>query len=63
MLLEDNILEEIRNSNNYNFIKGSVCNKEIIDLILKHGHDTIIHFAAQSHVEILLNPHNTQKII
>jgi len=49
---EDNILEEIRKSNNYNFIKGSVCNKEILDLIFKTWNiDTVVHFAAQSHVD------------
>lgn len=49
---ENNILEEIRSSNNYNFVKGSVCNKEILDLIFKTWNiDTVVHFAAQSHVD------------
>ena len=49
---EENILPEIRNSKNFNFIKGSVCNKELLNLILNSWKiDTIIHFAAQSHVD------------
>ena len=37
---------------NYKFIKGNICNKELIDFILNENNiDTIIHFAAQSHVD------------
>ena len=49
---EENINEHIRNSNNYTFIKGSITNRELVNLILNtHQIDTIIHFAAQSHVD------------
>ena len=49
---EENIIEEVRNSNNYHFIKGSITNSELVNLILKtYEIDTIIHFAAQSHVD------------
>ena len=49
---EENINENIRNSNNYTFIKGSITNRELVNLILNtHQIDTIIHFAAQSHVD------------
>ena len=47
-----NITKENRNKNNYKFIKGNIQNKEFIDYILKTNNiDTIIHFAAQSHVD------------
>ena len=49
---EENIEEKIRNSNNYFLVKGSITNRELINLILKtHEIDTILHFAAQSHVD------------
>jgi dTDP-glucose 4,6-dehydratase len=49
---EENINEHIRNSNNYTFIKGSITNRELVNLILNtHQIDTIVHFAAQSHVD------------
>ena len=47
-----NILKSIRQKKNYSFIKGTIQNQELIDHILyKHEIDTIIHFAAQSHVD------------
>ena len=49
---ENNITLENRNALNYKFIKGNIQNKEFIDYILKTNNiDTIIHFAAQSHVD------------
>ena len=49
---EENIEEKIRTSNNYNFIKGSITNRELVNFILtSHQIDTILHFAAQSHVD------------
>tara|TARA_B100000768_G_C11280089_1_gene378056 strand:+ start:257 stop:1210 length:954 start_codon:yes stop_codon:yes gene_type:complete len=49
---ETNILYEFRRSDRYTFIKGNINNKELIELILNtHNIDTIIHFAAQSHVD------------
>ena len=48
----NNITKKNRNKNNYKFIKGNIQNKEFIDYILKTNNiDTIIHFAAQSHVD------------
>ena len=48
----NNITEENRKKKNYTFIKGKIQNKDLIDLILNfHNIDTIIHFAAQSHVD------------
>lgn len=49
---EFNINENIRNSKRYIFIKGNLCSIDLISHILKtYEIDTIIHFAAQSHVQ------------
>ena len=49
---EKNVDNEIRNDNRYFFIKGNICNDELITNILKqHNITHIIHFAAQSHVQ------------
>jgi dTDP-glucose 4,6-dehydratase len=49
---EENVDESIRNDNKYIFIKGNICNDELITNILKqHNITHIIHFAAQSHVQ------------
>jgi UDP-glucose 4,6-dehydratase len=37
---------------NYNFIKGDICNIDMINYVLKeYNIDTILHFAAQTHVD------------
>ncbi len=44
-------LKNIEN-NNYEFIKGDICNKEIVEKIFEQNEiDYIIHFAAESHVD------------
>ena len=49
---ELNINEEIRNSPNYTLIKGNLCSFDLLNHILEaYKIDTIIHFAAQSHVQ------------
>jgi dTDP-glucose 4,6-dehydratase len=49
---EKNVDNEIRNDNRYIFIKGNICNDELITNVLKqHNITHIIHFAAQSHVQ------------
>jgi nucleoside-diphosphate-sugar epimerase len=49
---EINVLEEIRESPRYNFVKGNLCSQDLIKYILEsHKIDTVIHFAAQSHVQ------------
>jgi len=36
----------------YQFVQGDICDRALIDSLLKdHGIDTIIHFAAESHVD------------
>ena len=49
---EKNVLEEIRNSNRYHLIKGNLCSIDLLNHVLdNYKIDTIIHFAAQSHVQ------------
>jgi nucleoside-diphosphate-sugar epimerase len=48
----NNINKDIRDSSRYKFIKGNLCSSDLIDFILNtYNIDTIIHFAAQSHVQ------------
>ncbi|WP_232622891.1 dTDP-glucose 4,6-dehydratase [Pareuzebyella sediminis] len=45
-------LSEVENNNRYNFIEGDICNKDLIHDIFGDYHiDSIIHFAAESHVD------------
>jgi len=49
---EENVHEKVRNSNNYKLLKGNLCNYDFVYYILETFEiDTIIHFAAQSHVQ------------
>ena len=49
---ELNVNEDIRNSPRYHLIKGNLCSYDLIANILNiYQIDTIIHFAAQSHVQ------------
>jgi UDP-glucose 4,6-dehydratase len=49
---ELNIEESIRKSNNYKFIKGNICNMDLVREIIYNNNITqIVHFAAQSHVQ------------
>jgi len=49
---EFNIKEEIRNSERYNLVKGNLCSFDLLTHVLSNYKiDTIIHFAAQSHVQ------------
>ena len=43
-------LSEVKQNNNYQFIKGDIKNKEIVDDLAKDV-DIIINFAAESHVD------------
>lgn len=45
-------LEPVENNNNFIFIHGDICNTELVETLLKeHKLDTIVHFAAESHVD------------
>jgi dTDP-glucose 4,6-dehydratase len=49
---ETNISEEIRNSDRYHLVKGNLCSFDLVSNILNiYKIDTVIHFAAQSHVQ------------
>jgi dTDP-glucose 4,6-dehydratase len=49
---ENNVKLLIRQSNNYKFIKGNLCDINLINFILKEFNiQEVIHFAAQSHVQ------------
>ncbi len=43
-------LEDLEGNSNYEFVKGDICNYELVDGIAK-GADAIVHFAAESHVD------------
>jgi dTDP-glucose 4,6-dehydratase len=49
---EENVIEKLRNSDKYKLLKGNLCNYDFVYYILETFNiDTIIHFAAQSHVQ------------
>ena len=49
---ENNIDEDIRSSNRYHLVKGNLCSFDLISNILEiYNINTVIHFAAQSHVQ------------
>ena len=49
---DTNNLIEIENNPNYTFIKGDICDRELIEqLFTKYQIEGIIHFAAESHVD------------
>ena len=43
-------LKEVENNPNYKFVKGDICDKDLVMDITK-GMDLIVHFAAESHVD------------
>ena len=43
-------LKEIENNSNYEFIKGDICDKELISKLFKEV-EYVINFAAQTHVD------------
>jgi len=48
---KDNLLS-IQDRPNYHFVESDICNmKDVVETIQKHEIDTIVHFAAQSHVD------------
>ena len=45
-------LEAVSHFPNYNFIKGDICDKALIDRLFKeHQFNKVVHFAAESHVD------------
>ncbi len=43
-------LKEVENNVNYKFVKGDICDVELVDNLIKNC-DAIVHFAAESHVD------------
>ncbi|MDP2736424.1 MAG: dTDP-glucose 4,6-dehydratase [bacterium] len=43
-------LREVENNKNYKFVKGDICDADLVNQIVK-GVDLIVHFAAESHVD------------
>lgn len=49
-------LAEVSDSPNYKFVHGNICDRQLVDQVMA-GVDTIVHFAAESHVDrSILNP-------
>jgi dTDP-glucose 4,6-dehydratase len=49
---EMNVDEEIRDSPRYKLVKGNLCSFDLVRYVLENNKiDTVIHFAAQSHVQ------------
>jgi dTDP-glucose 4,6-dehydratase len=47
-----NVDEDVRNSEHYTFIKGNICNEDLLREIINSFNVThVVHFAAQSHVQ------------
>ncbi len=45
-------LKDVENNSRYKFVKGDICNKELVnELVSKEKFDGIINFAAESHVD------------
>ena len=43
-------LKDIENNPNYKFVEGDICDKEIVEKVVKDC-DVIVHFAAETHVD------------
>lgn len=45
-------MDEIKNYPNYKFVKGNICSSDLVNFVLETEQiDTIMHFAAQTHVD------------
>ena len=44
-------LKDIENEPRYHFVKGDIADRALVDSLLSRGFDTIINFAAESHVD------------
>jgi dTDP-glucose 4,6-dehydratase len=49
-----NSLKDVENNPNYQFIKGDICDKNLVNDLVKQV-DTIVHFAAESHNDVVNN--------
>jgi len=45
-------LKNLPSESRYQFVQGDICNRDLVDHLLReHAIDTIVHFAAESHVD------------
>jgi len=44
-------LADVERDSRYRFIKGSICDVELVDRLLEEGFDALMNFAAESHVD------------
>ena len=45
-------LEPVKNNDNFTFIHGDICDQSLVESLLnEHDIDTLVHFAAESHVD------------
>jgi len=45
-------LRDVENNAQYAFVRGDICDREAVQATMaKHGIDTVVHFAAESHVD------------
>jgi dTDP-glucose 4,6-dehydratase len=45
-------LETVKGEGNFTFVHGNICDQELIEtLLVEHSIDTLVHFAAESHVD------------
>ena len=45
-------LSDVSTSNNYTFVKGNICDKDLVNqLFTENNFDAVIHLAAESHVD------------
>jgi dTDP-glucose 4,6-dehydratase len=47
----NNVREEIRTGSRYKLVRENLCTCDLLDILGKHSIDSVIHFAAQSHVQ------------
>lgn len=47
-------LREVESFPSYQFVKGDICNSQVVDQLMK-GVDIVVHFAAESHVDRSIN--------
>jgi len=43
-------VEELDSNSAHRFVKGNICDAELVDQVMP-GHDVVVHFAAESHVD------------
>jgi dTDP-glucose 4,6-dehydratase len=43
-------LRSVESKSNYTFVKGSICDRKLVDSLMKET-DTVVHFAAETHVD------------